>query len=131
MPAVIPQDGSRAIGFAVSIVVATLSLSSAYLWGSNGMALATFAAATVGWTGYLFAHYFCVGEFMDGVPEAKRPTTPTQLGVFLLGSGILVTGIIVGSVGVRGDVAYITHGGATLFTTGYMAAHYAATGTLL
>ncbi|MDY6769120.1 MAG: hypothetical protein SVW02_03385 [Candidatus Nanohaloarchaea archaeon] len=118
-------------GFLAAITVAALSLSTAYIAGSQGRAVQTFLVAVVGWTAYLLAHYFAEGVFMDGAPGRRTSlSAQSRLGV-LAGTGILVSGVVAGNVGIRGGTSVTTHIGALLFVTGYIAAHYAATGDLL
>jgi len=46
-------------------------MSSGFIWASQGKVALVYVAGFFSWTGYAFAHYAVVGEFVDDVSEEE------------------------------------------------------------
>jgi len=57
------------VGLVVGLGVTAASMSSGFIWASQGEVALVYVAGFFSWTGYAFAHYAVVGEFVDDVSE--------------------------------------------------------------
>ena len=132
-------------------------MESTVVWTADRRPILAFLAAFTAWWGYLVAHRAVTGQFIDsgehgdtdenGESESKAPTgladqviggmaelipsSKLRQAGFLLGIGMLVSGIVVGFVYIRQGNHLLTNVGGALFLGGYVVAHYAETGTPL
>lgn len=117
-------------GFGCCFGVTSVSLSAGFLWAKQGRAALTFVSAFAAWTGYLFAHYAVTGRFIDSAETVRRPNGTEAFGL-VVGGAVLISGMVIGSQGIRVESFPLTQAGAVLFLSGYVIAHYATEKTLL
>lgn len=119
-------------GFLISLIVTSLAIAVGFHWAYAGRYLPVFIAAFIAWCGYLLAHYFATGEFIDEeIYSDPIPTDPEQI---FKGSGgilILIVGIVVQAYGIGIGDLIITFTGSTFFLSGYVIAHHHFTDELL
>ena len=128
------------VGFLLGLGATSASLSSGFIWASEGRAPLVVLAATTAWCGYLGAHYAVTGRFLDpdtrdddglGGAEAFDLENRWQYPAVAVGVTLLVTGMVVGVVYINRGVHLLTNVGGVLFLGGYVIAHYGATRELL
>lgn len=128
-------DPRTAIGFVGGLALTSLSLSSGFVWASQGRAPLVVAAATGAWLGYLVAHHAVTGTFVDEVgndaDSSGGPEGMSRYAGIAVGAAILVAGMYVGAGTIRSADHLLTNVGGVLFLGGYVVAHYAATGRAL
>lgn len=105
------------------------------LAASRGESIATvFVYALVAWGGYLLAHYYATGQFIDPGSVTREFELPdrTEYRVAIAGgSCLLVVAVPVGIYGMHLDSLLVTGSGVTTFLTGYYITHYAMSGDML
>ena len=132
-------------GMVLGLAITAASMSSGFIWASQGKVLPVYVAGFFAWTGYIVAHYAAIGVFVDDVSAADAGTEPTadsapdSLGErlrtilpadpgravgFLLGIAILVAGIAILAWYVRQGNHLLGNLGSGLFLGGYVVAHY-------
>lgn len=126
-------DRRAAPDFVCGLALTSLSLSSGFIWASQGRAALVVAAATGAWLGYLLAHYAATGTFVDEARNGSEPDRPgaeswTRYAGVAAGVTLLVAGMYVGAATIRAEDHLLTNVGGVLFLGGYVVAHYAATG---
>lgn len=143
----VPTDRWQALGFLAGLGLTSVSLSSGFIWAKQGAAPLVFAAAFGAWWGYLFAHYALTGEFIDAATHDDPPPTERDLAAraraavaaavpddplrrlgVVVGTAVLVAGMVVGVVYIREGNHLMTNVGGFLFLGGYAIAHYVETG---
>lgn len=145
--------------FVFGIAVTAMSMSSGFIWASQGRVAPVYAAGFLSWTGYLLAHYAAVGVFVDDVDAAPvgndhdsngsdttgmksvggalgylKDVGPGGIGRtvgFTMGIVILVAGIAILAWYVRHEHHLLGNLGSGMFLGGYVIAHYFDTGKLL
>lgn len=94
-----------------------------------------FASSLLMWIGYLTSHKISEGTFVDGHDEESGDQMVPRdrekwIGV-IFGSLILVSAFFIAVTGLQQQSLLLTFPAAALFWTGYVVAHYNATGELL
>lgn len=146
--------------FVVGIAVTAMSMSSGFIWASQGLVAPVYVAGFFSWTGYLLAHYAAVGVFVDDVDAAPveddaaegegsgdtgvdsvggavsylKDVGPGGVGRtlgFAAGIVVLVAGIAILAWYVRQEHHLLGNLGSGMFLGGYVIAHYFDTGKLL
>jgi len=132
------------IGSAVTVVglwITAASMSSGFIWASQGKVALVYVAGFFSWTGYMTAHYGAIGVFVDDVAadEASGGSDPDSLGErlrgilptdpwravgFVAGIAILVAGIAILAWFVRQENHLLGNVGSGMFLGGYVIAHY-------
>lgn len=128
----------HAVLFVVGLGLTSASLSSGFIWASQGRSRRVVLAATGAWTGYLLAHWAATGTLVDhsdgtGLPDwddLHLGSARRYLG-FLVGIGALVSGMVIGVRTIAAGDHLWTNVGGVLFLGGYVIAHYAVTDELL
>lgn len=135
-------------GYGVMVVglwITAASMSSGFIWASEGKVALVYVAGFFSWTGYITAHYAAIGVFVDDVDaddtdgdenpdslagrlRAILPTEPMRAVGFLIGIAILVTGIAILAWYVRQGNHLLGNLGSGMFLGGYVIAHYFDTG---
>lgn len=126
----------RSSVFLASMGSVTVFLGLAAIYSKTGNNLMVFIYIVLTWTSYMIAHREIEGCFIH-----RRNTKKGERGakikdllmnrVFLLGTLLFVSGMIIGSFGVSRQAIHLTVLGSLLFNTGYITSHYSATGKLL
>lgn len=133
-------------GMIVGLWVTAASMSSGFIWASQGKVLPVYVAGFFAWTGYMTAHYAAVGVFVDDVTadgsadESAQdsdqdhslvgrirgilPSEPGRAVGFLVGIAVLVAGIAILAWFVRQENHLLGNVGSGLFLAGYVVAHY-------
>lgn len=146
-----------ALGLIVGLAITAASMSSGFIWASQGQVLPVYVAGFTSWSGYLIAHYAEEGAFVDDMSEestdaptmngavdvsdqrdggvlgqlrAILPDGPAAFG-FLAGVGILVAGIAILAWYVRMENHLLGNVGSGMFLGGYVLAHYFDSGKFL
>jgi len=145
-----------AIGLIVGLAITAASMSSGFIWASQGQVLLVYVAGFTSWSGYLIAHYAEEGVFVDDMSE-ERTDSPTMNGAdvseadgdgilgqlrailpdgpaafgFLAGIAILVSGIAILAWYVRLENHLLGNVGSGMFLGGYVFAHYFDSGKFL
>lgn len=84
--------GVQSVGLVAGLGVTAMSMSSGFVWASQGKIALVYVAGFFSWTGYLFAHYAVMGVFVDDAGrdsvnepgrdgasnESKRVSEPVQ-----------------------------------------------------
>ncbi|WEL17794.1 putative membrane protein [Halorhabdus sp. SVX81] len=156
-----PRDSSlarvgSALGLIVGLAVTAASMSSGFIWASQGHVLLVYVAGFTSWSGYLIAHYAEEGVFVDDMSEGSAdaptmngaadsgdagsgvlwqlrailPDGPAAFG-FLAGIAILVAGIAILAWYVRLENHLLGNVGSGMFLGGYVLAHYFDSGKFL
>lgn len=152
----IARAGS-ALGLIVGLAITAASMSSGFIWASQGHVLLVYVAGFTSWSGYLIAHYAEEGVFVDDMSEESTdspamngtadvseadgdgvlgqlrsilPDGPAAIG-FLAGIAILVAGIAILAWYVRLENHLLGNVGSGMFLGGYVIAHYFDAGKFL
>lgn len=64
----------RQVGLVLGLSVTAMSMSSGFIWASQGQVAHVYVAGFFSWTGYLFAHYAVKGVFVDDVDAHTEAT---------------------------------------------------------
>jgi hypothetical protein len=132
-------------GMLVGLWITAASMSSGFIWASQGRVALVYVAGFFSWTGYITAHYSAIGVFVDDVDghetggdvdhdslaarlRAILPTEPWRAVGFVAGIAILVAGIAILAWYVRQENHLLGNLGSGLFLGGYVIAHYFDTG---
>lgn len=127
------RDFSNHSGFLAYMTLSAASLGfSGYHSFQDNLPMA-FLGALGTWTGYLLAHRSAEGVFVDHGEGNKRmiPENASSIAGTILGSAVLASGLLTGAVSLRSENLFLTMGSAGVFLSGYVIAHYSATGELL
>jgi hypothetical protein len=146
------------LGLVVGLAVTSMSMSSGFIWASQGKLALTYVAGFCAWSGYVVAHFAVTGLFVDprkatdefeadatgGDPDgdgglgtalatllAEMRANPARTVVGVVGIGTLVVGIATFTVYVSAANHLLGNLGGALFLGGYAIAHYAETGLFL
>ncbi|CCQ34657.1 hypothetical protein HLRTI_001635 [Halorhabdus tiamatea SARL4B] len=145
-----------AVGLILGLAITAGSMSSGFIWASQGEVLLVYVAGFTSWSGYLVAHYAEEGVFVDDMGEstdaptmngaadtggqgaggvlgqlrAILPDGPAAFG-FLAGIVILVAGIAILAWYVRMENHLLGNVGSGMFLGGYVLAHYFDSGKFL
>ena len=145
------------VGLVVGLAVTSMSMSSGFIWASQGELLLTYVAGVTSWTGYVVAHFAVTGLFVDprkesdefeahatgdadgdgGLADALSTlvggmrANPGRTVVGIVGIASLVVGIATFTVYVSAGNHLLGNVGGGLFLGGYAVAHYAETGLFL
>lgn len=146
-----------ALGLIAGLAITAASMSSGFIWASQGQVLLVYVAGVTSWSGYLIAHYAEEGVFVDDMSE-ERTDAPTMNGAtdasdtgdggilgqlrailpdgpaaigFLAGIAILVAGIAILAWYVRMENHLLGNVGSGMFLGGYVLAHYFDSGKFL
>ncbi len=132
-------------GMVAGLAITAASMSSGFIWATEGKVLHVYVAGFFSWTGYMTAHYAAIGVFVDDVSAdeatsahteetgdpslAERvrgilPAEPTRAIGFLAGIAILVAGIAILAWYVRQGNHLLGNVGSGMFLGGYVIAHY-------
>lgn len=67
------RETGRALGFVGGLAITAMSMSSGFIWASQGRVVLVYLAGFLSWTGYLIAHKAVTGVFVDNVdgPDAE------------------------------------------------------------
>lgn len=120
--------------FALSIVLMAVFLSSAAFFAYRGETMMLFGSSLFCWLSYLSAHKSSEGKLVDGkevVKDSDEDMTPQNSVEYLgsiLGSGILISGMGFGALGLRRGSPILLFTGAIFFILGYILAHLSTTG---
>jgi len=68
----------RTIGFVGGLSVTAMSMSSGFIWASQGQVVLVYVAGFLCWTGYLIAHCAVTGVFVDNVDSPTVNVESTQ-----------------------------------------------------
>lgn len=121
--------------FVVTMLFTSLFLAVAAVYSVAQRSGIVFVSSMLMWTGYLIAHKISEGTFVDGHEEDSSnhmiPHDRERWSGVILGSLILISGFAVAIQGLRQQSIFMTFPAAALFWTGYVTAHYNATGELL
>jgi len=68
------HDIVRGVGFVGGLSITAMSMSSGFIWASQGQIALVYVAGFFSWTGYLIAHRAATGVFVDNVegPQSER-----------------------------------------------------------
>lgn len=146
------------LGLVVGLWVTAASMSSGFIWASQGKVALVYVAGFFSWTGYIFAHYAAIGVFVDDVTSDEStaddetvssepddggadgalgrlreiaPSHPVRAVGFVAGIVVLVAGIAVLAWYVRLENHLMGNVGSGMFLGGYVLAHYFDSGKLL
>lgn len=121
--------------FVITIAYASFFLALASVYSVAQRPKIVFLSSVLMWTSYLVAHKISEGTFVDGHEEDSSnhmiPHDRERWAGVILGSLILISGFAVGIEGLKRQSVIMTFPAASLFWTGYIAAHYNATTELL
>lgn len=123
---------SRAVGVILGMLVVAVATSFALFYVRQDETISVFAASTLAWFGYLFAHYAATGRFIDQRPEQHMfPSSRHKIIAGVVGVLVVTAGVTIWIVSLgRGDLVFSIVG-ACIFLLGYLIAHYEFTGELL
>lgn len=147
----------RHVGLIAGLGVTAASMSSGFIWASQGKVALVYVAGFFAWTGYMFAHYAVEGVFVDdmssegdadsramtadgtaedgagGALDQLREMMPDGLRAigFLAGIAVLVAGIAILAWYVRQENHLLGNLGSGMFLGGYVVAHYFDAGNYL
>jgi len=146
------------LGLVVGLGVTAASMSSGFIWASQGKVALVYVAGFFAWTGYMSAHYAVIGVFVDDVSgdeetagegngpggtddggadgalgrlRAIVPSDPLRAVGFVVGIVVLVAGIAVLAWYVRQENHLLGNVGSGMFLGGYVLAHYFDSGKFL
>jgi hypothetical protein len=131
-------------GMVLGLAITAASMSSGFIWASQGEVLPVYVAGFFAWTGYILAHFAAIGVFVDDVSATDAsadddesspdslgerlrgmlPAEPKRAVGFLVGIAILVAGIAILAWYVRQENHLLGNLGSGLFLGGYVVAHY-------
>ncbi|MFB6213226.1 MAG: hypothetical protein ABEJ07_01535 [Candidatus Nanohaloarchaea archaeon] len=127
--------------FSLSMTFTSFFLAFSSLMARKGEPWMMFGATLLMWSGYLVSHRIETGRFIDGKPvedetrEGKDskvlPRGPDEVIGSLIGGAVFISGMLLGTYGLRQLNLAITFAAAVVFLTGYVIMHYAGTGELL
>lgn len=121
--------------FAFFILVASFSLATLSHSSVEQNVVLAFLGANGTWLGYIMAHYSTEGKFVDGNEEDEEhkmvPNERKEISGSIFGSTVLIGGMVLGAFSLKSSSFYLTFLAALIFFTGYIIAHYSATGELL
>lgn len=116
-------------------LVISYGFASGTLAASRGRPLVVvFGYSLLTWGGYLLAHYYVTGRFIDpgsGVREFYLPTGLARRSGIAGGSCLLIIAVPIGIYGMYLDSLIVTGTGVTTFLIGYYISHYAMSGEIL
>lgn len=69
----VPPGLGRWAGIVVGLAITAASMSSGFIWASQGKVLLVYVAGFFSWTGYLAAHYAAEGVFVDDASGHGSP----------------------------------------------------------
>lgn len=122
-------------GFLFFMSLSAVGLTNIAFWAFNGNAGLAFVSAFTAWVSYLFAHYMMEGVFIDGNEDEKdhkiTPGRRKEAAGTVLGTAVLVSGMGLGVNALRNSDLPLTIAAALIFHTGYVIAHYSATGEVV
>jgi hypothetical protein len=130
-----PSEHVRGLLVLAGLALAGAALSiGAYATFHGSPLFITYTTALTAWWGYLIAHKVATGVFIDNPFEATSEQSAigrmnTLVG--MVGVVVLVSGMVVGAIGIRNDLLGMSVVGGLLFVSGYATAHYWATGKIL
>ncbi len=122
----------RTAGLIIGMSVVAVAMSFGMFYVQQERFLEVFISATLGWSGYLAAHYAATGKFIHQrqeqhvLPQSSRKILGGISGVLILTAGIAIWAISLQ----QGD-RLTSVLGALIFLAGYTIAHYEFTGDLL
>lgn len=144
---------STHLGLVVGLGLTAASMSSGFIWATEGKVLQVYVAGFFAWTGYLVAHYAVAGVFVDDMSETDagmnttdetdddrsllghvRGLAPADGGRavgFVAGIAVLVAGIAILAWYVRQGNHLLGNVGSGMFLGGYVVAHYFDAGIYL
>lgn len=69
----VPGTVGKYVVFVAGLAVTAASMSSGFIWASQGEVGRVYVAAFLSWTGYVVAHYAVTGVFVDPGGNDSRP----------------------------------------------------------
>ncbi|MFB6310955.1 MAG: hypothetical protein ABEH64_07210 [Salinirussus sp.] len=125
----------------VGLWITAASMSSGFIWASQGKIVHVYVAGFFAWAGYIIAHYGAIGVFIDDISAAEAVEgdddgesvldrvrriiveEPLRVLGFLAGIAVLVSGIAILAWFVRLENHLLGTIGSGLFLIGYVIAH--------
>lgn len=122
----------RAIGLVIGISVVAVSMSFGMFYVQHERFLEVFISATLGWSGYLFAHYSATGKFIHQQQDQHLfPSSTRKILGGIAGILVLTAGITIWAISLQQGDRITGLLGSGVFLAGYIIAHYEFTGDLL
>lgn len=126
------QMVNRFMGVLTGFTVIAVAMSFGVYFVKQTDVLRVFISATLGWGGYLFAHYSATGKFIH--QKQRQHTLPSDwkkvvggcYGILNIAAGMAIWAV---SLNIENITAMIL--GSFLFLLGYLIAHYEFTGDML
>lgn len=145
-----PWVASQA-GMIAGLAITAASMSSGFIWATQGEIVLVYVAGFFAWTGYMVGHYFAEGVFVDDIAHEDTapdtadsdgddnqshlsaaldhlrhvaPDDPVRAVGFVAGIAILVAGIAILAWYVRQENHLLGNVGSGMFLGGYVIAHY-------
>lgn len=122
----------KSAGLIVGLSVVAVAVSFGFYYVQREHTLNVFISSTLGWAGYLFAHYSATGKFIhQKQSQHLLPKSTRNILGGIFGILILTAGLSIWALALQQSDILTTILGAMIFLAGYTIAHYEFTGDIL
>jgi hypothetical protein len=119
-------------GVMTGFAVIAVSISFGLYYARQEDVIRVLVAATLGWSGYLFAHYMATGKFIHQQQDQRiLPNDLRSIVGGIYGILMITAGIAIWAVSFRQQAFITMILGLFLALLGYLIAHYKFTGDIL